>query len=45
VIDIHIRLSRRFVFWLVVVIVGWLVVSWLLTGLGHESGKIEIGPV
>jgi hypothetical protein len=45
VIDIHIRISRRFVLWLVVVIMALFVLWLIMTALVGGSGGLEIGPL
>lgn len=45
VIDFHIRISRRFVFWFVVVIVALFLLWLLMTALVGGSGGLENGPI
>jgi lipopolysaccharide export LptBFGC system permease protein LptF len=45
VIDIHIRISRRFVFWFVVAIMALFVLWLIMTALSGGSGGVEIGPL
>jgi hypothetical protein len=44
-IDIHIRISRRFVFWFVVVLAALFLLSLALTTLGGSSGGMKVGPI
>jgi hypothetical protein len=45
VIDIRIRISRRFVFWVVAILVAFFILSLALTTMGHSSGGLKMGPV
>ena len=44
-IDIHIRISRRFVLWVVVILAALFLLSLALTTLGGSSGSVKLGPV
>jgi hypothetical protein len=45
VIDIRIRISRRFVFWFAVFLIAGVVVPWILMTTGGGQGSVKIGPV
>jgi hypothetical protein len=47
VIDIHIRISRKLLLWVVAIAVGWVVLVGVLTGawFGHSSSGFKVGPV
>ena len=44
-IDIHIRISRRFVLWVVVILAALFLLSLALMTLGGSSGSVKLGPV
>jgi hypothetical protein len=44
VIDIHIRISRRFVLWFVVLVMALFVLWLMMTALSGGAGAVEIGP-
>jgi hypothetical protein len=44
-IDIHLRISRRFVFWFIVASVALFALWLLMTGLTGGSGGVDIGPI
>jgi hypothetical protein len=44
-IDIHIRISRRLVLWVVVLLVLGVVIPWAFAMNGHGSGGLQVGPV
>ena len=43
-IDIHIRISRRFIFWLAAIMLALFVLSWALIDLGGST-SVEVGSV
>jgi hypothetical protein len=44
-IDIHIRISRRFIFWAAALMLAFFVLSWALASFGSSSGGVEVGRV
>ena len=45
-IDIHVRISRKLVLWVVGIMVALFVLSWVLaTSGGSSSGGVKVGPV
>ena len=45
VIDIHIRISRKFVFWVIAVLLALFFLSFALASVGHGSGGMQRGPI
>jgi hypothetical protein len=43
-IDIHIRISRKFILWIVVILAALFLLSLALTTLGRSSGSLKVGP-